>query len=95
VSQLFAVVVYSTGIDGDPREGQRVHDHVFLARDPKVHLDRLAERHGPLNAFPPNLTGRILYSPDSWEPSEELKAMGYTYNCKARVVAHVTDQEEV
>ena len=94
MSELVAVVIYSTGVSGDPARGQRPHDHVFLTRNPTFHLDRLADRHGPLNAFGPQ-PGRVLYSPDSWTPSEELKAMGYTWNRDARVVAHVSSPEEV
>ena len=93
MSRLFAVVVYSTDA-GDPAGGQRVHDHVFLTEDPKPHIDRLEELYErPLNAHDSH--GRVLYSIDSWEPTEEQKKMGFNWNHEARVAAHVSCQKDV
>ena len=93
MSQLFAVVVYSTSA-GNPAEGQRVHDHVFLTRDPKPHLDRLEELYEqPLNAFQDPASGRTLYSIDSWEPTEDQKKIGFTWNNAARCAAHTSSKE--
>ena len=93
MEQLVAVVVYSTGL-GDPAGGQRAHDHVFLTKDPKPHLDRLEELYQqPLNAFHDPSSGRTLYSIDSWDPSEVQKSAGFSWNNEARVVAHTSNKE--
>jgi hypothetical protein len=94
MSQLIAVVIYSSDPSGDASGGQRAHDHVFLTRDPKPHLDRLEELYQkPLNAFDDPASGRTLYSTDSWDPTEAQKSVGFSWNYEARVVAHTSNKE--
>lgn len=94
------VVRYSTDTGGDPKGGSRLHDFVE-----KVHCTKSAlwgrlrrsfqigpRQNAKLYVFKSSISpscDEYLFSPDSWDPSEEQLKIGYSYNCGAKVFARV------